>query len=207
MTLAPNHRIDAVVMGCSAGGLAALNTILADLPETFPVPILVVLHVADGPGSLACALQRRSRLPVFDADDKTRVEAGSVYIAVPDYHMLVGSDLLIHLSLDEKVCHTRPSIDVLFESAARVWRDRLVGVVLTGANQDGADGLRRIRAAGGIGIVQEPGDAEVSRMPEAALEIAGADYVEPLDEIAGLLSRLVDSGRESLGRAVIHQPI
>lgn len=189
-----DHPIHAVVIGCSAGGLSALQIILAALPATFPVPILVVVHIAQGPGSLVEVLQPDSRLAIFDAEDKASVEPGSVHIAVPDYHMLVGSDLLLSLCIDAKVCNSRPSIDVLFESAARVWKGRLIGVILTGANQDGSEGLRRIRAGGGIGIVQDPEDAQVSRMPESAIALAGADYVVPLGEIPGLLVRLAGDG-------------
>lgn len=182
---------DAIVVGCSAGGLTALHLLLAALPTNLSVPVLVVVHVAPGRGSVAQVLRPDSRLQVFDAADKMQVLPGNAYIAAPDYHLLVGSDGLLCLCVDEKVCHSRPSIDVLFESAAGVWRDRVIGVILTGANRDGAEGLRRIRAAGGIGIVQDPGDAEVGRMPEAAIAIAGADYVAPLGEIPRLLTDLV----------------
>lgn len=197
MKSASEQPVEAVVVGCSAGGFSALHLLLAALPDRFPVPMLIVEHVAPGRDSIAEVLQPDCQLAVFDAKDGAEIEPATVYIAAPGYHMRVESDYRLSLGLDEKVCNSRPSIDVLFESAARVWKDTLIGVILTGANHDGAEGLRKIRDGGGIGIVQEPGDAEVSRMPAAALAIAGADYVVPLGDISGLLGRLVGSGRSS----------
>lgn len=191
MKKSPERPVQAVVVGCSAGGLTALHQLLAALPKRLPVPVLIVVHVAPGRGSLAEVLQPDCRLTVFDAKDRARVVPGSVHIAAPDYHMLIEADGTLGLCVDEKVCNSRPSIDVLFESAARVWKEKLIGIILTGANNDGAEGLRRIRAGGGIGIVQDPDDAEVSRMPAAALEHAGADYVLPLGEIPRLVTQLV----------------
>jgi two-component system chemotaxis response regulator CheB len=183
-----------VVIGASWGGLVALERVLGALPRNLDAPIAVAQHrsAGDGSGGLAALLGRYSQLPVHDAEDKHPIEPGHVYLAPPDYHLLVEHDGFA-LSVDDAVQHSRPSIDVLFESAADVWRDRLVGIVLTGANEDGAHGLARIKRVGGYTVVQNPVEAERPEMPRAALRACEPDSVVGLAAIAPLLVKLCGS--------------
>ncbi len=181
----------AVAVGCSAGGLEALRHVLSPLPANFPLPVVVVAHIApDGGSLLAELLAGTCRLPVTEAEEKAKAEGGHVYIAPPGYHLLVEEDETFSLSVDEKVCNVRPSIDVLFQSAADVWRAGLIGVVLTGANSDGTAGLRAIRQAGGYCLVQDPAQAFADTMPRSAIDAGLADCVAPLDDLAGQLMAL-----------------
>jgi two-component system chemotaxis response regulator CheB len=162
---------DAVVIGASAGGIDALNALLPALPPGFAATVLVVVHVrADSPTLLAQTFGPRCRLPVVEPDDKEAIIAGRIYVAPPAYHMQVEDDRTIALSADNPVRFSRPSIDVLFESAAWVWRERLLGIVLSGANDDGARGLAAVRAAGGTTWAQTPESAPSPEMPRAAIE-------------------------------------
>ena len=187
--------LEAIAVGASAGGVEALGLLLQALPEGFTPAIFAVLHLPpDRPSLLAEVLQPRCRLPVREALDKERVQPGCVYLAPPDYHLLVEKEKTLALSSDPPVHFSRPSIDVLFESAAEAYGRGLLGIVLTGANADGAGGLAAIRAAGGHAWVQSPGDAVADAMPTAALERAGADLVLPLRDMAERLTHL-RSGR------------
>jgi two-component system chemotaxis response regulator CheB len=188
-----------VVVGASAGGLAALERLLAPLPADYPLAVLVVqhLHRLQGDG-LRQALGRRCRLRLEEAAPGARPAGGAVHVAPPNYHLLVEPGGALALSVDPKVNHSRPAIDVTFESAAAVWGAGLVGVILTGANQDGARGLQAVRARGGLAIVQDPASAEVPYMPAAALAAGPVDHLVPLEDIptlllaaAGLAGRLV----------------
>ena len=184
-------RVGAVVIGTSAGGVEALSVILPALPATFRPPVFVVLHLPrERPSLLAEIFQPRCALPVREADDKEPIEAGTVYFAPPDYHLLIEKDGTVALSNDDLVNFSRPSIDVLFESAAEAYGARLLGVILTGANRDGADGLAAVRGAGGIAVVQDPAEAQAAMMTEAALARTAVDYVLPLKEIAALLKTI-----------------
>jgi two-component system, chemotaxis family, protein-glutamate methylesterase/glutaminase len=180
-----------VVIGASWGGLTALERVLGDLPGDFRVPIAVAQHrSAEGSGGgLARLLSSHAGLPVVDAEDKQAIEPGCVYLAPPDYHLLIEPDGFA-LSVDDMVAYSRPSIDVLFESAADEYRDRLVGVVLTGANDDGANGLATISRLGGYTIVQNPVEAERPEMPRAALRAVEPDRVLALGAIAPALVEL-----------------
>jgi two-component system chemotaxis response regulator CheB len=181
-------QFDAVVIGASAGALDALSNILPSLPEHYAAPVLVVVHLPpDKDSVLAELLQAKCKVVVREAEDKDHIEAGHVYIAPPDYHMLVEATRDIALSGDEPVLFSRPSIDVLFESASDIYGDRLLGVVLTGANEDGAAGLKTIIDAGGTGIVQTPETASSSMMPQAALKIAKGSQALTLPQIARYL--------------------
>ena len=180
-----------VVIGASWGGLRALARVLGALPPTFRAPLVVAQHRQPGAEELlAGLLGSRTALDVAEAEDKDALVAGCVRLAPAGYHLLVDDGHLA-LSVDEAVRHSRPSIDVLFDSAARAYREHAVGVVLTGANDDGARGLAVLRERGGYAIVQDPGDAEMPEMPRAALRRAGADAVLPLDAIAPALVKLV----------------
>lgn len=181
-------RYEAVVMGVSAGGIDALKVILPALPASFPLPIAVVQH-RDGRADsfLAEYLDRKSGIAVCEAEDKGSLCAAHAYLAPAGYHLLIEFDRCFSLSVDGRVNHSCPSIDVLFESAADVFAESLIGVVLTGANADGAMGLKAIKARGGLAIVQDPNTAYASAMPRAALDVVLADYIVDLHEIAPLL--------------------
>jgi two-component system chemotaxis response regulator CheB len=185
-------RIEAVVIGASAGGVEALNELLPALPATFRPALLIVLHLPrDRPSLLVEIYEKRCALPIREADDKEPVEPGTVYFAPPDYHMLVEKSRQIALSTDEPVHFSRPSVDVLFESAADVYGERLLGIILTGANQDGAAGLHAIHRAGGVTVVQQPDSAKVPLMVVSALQRNPADFILSLPEIGELLKGLV----------------
>ena len=179
----------AVVMGASAGGIEALRIVLRAVPANFVAPIIVIQHFpADSTMSLPALLASECRLPVIEAVDKAPIECGRIYIASPGYHLLIEKERTIGLSADELVNWARPSIDVLFESAARVYKELLVGVLLTGANSDGANGLKAIKKLGGYVIVQDPETSEAAAMPSAAIKATPVDFVGSLEEIGGLLA-------------------
>lgn len=180
----------AVVIGASAGALEALSAVLPQLPGDFPLPIFVVVHLpADKKSIFADLLAAKCAMKVREAEDKEEIRPGHVYIAPPDYHLLIEDDGCLSLSADEPVLFSRPSIDVLFESAAEVYGESLIGVILTGANNDGAAGARTICAQGGAVIVQNPKGAFSGTMPEAALAACAAARVADLAEIADYLRK------------------
>ncbi|MDB5848271.1 MAG: chemotaxis protein CheB [Rhodoferax sp.] len=195
-TLAPallKGPVEAIVIGASAGGVEALMALLPALPAGLAAAVFVVLHLPrDRPSLLVEIFRQRCALRVTEAQDKERVANGTVYFAPPDYHLLVdaGPEPQLALSVDEPVHYSRPSIDVLFESAADVYGDRLMGIVLTGGNQDGAAGLASVRRAGGITVVQDPATAQVALMPQSALDTGPVDHVLPLPEMVALLHKL-----------------
>jgi two-component system chemotaxis response regulator CheB len=181
----------AVVVGASAGAVEALLRVLPALPAGFGAPVLVVVHLpASAPSLLAEIFAPRCALRVREAEDKLRPEPGAVYFAPPDYHLLVERDGHLSLSVDAVVNFSRPAIDVLFESAAEAHGPALVGVVLTGANADGARGLLAVRRAGGRALVQDPAGAHATAMPDAALRSVPDALVLPLDQIAPALAAL-----------------
>jgi two-component system, chemotaxis family, protein-glutamate methylesterase/glutaminase len=185
------ERIDAIVIGGSAGGVEALSVVLPALPAKLSASVFVVLHLPrERPSLLAEIFSHKCALPVREAEDKMRVEPGTVYFAPPDYHLLIDAGPQLALSVDELVHFSRPSIDVLFESAADVYAQRLMGIILTGANEDGSAGLAAIHRSGGVTIVQEPDSALVSVMVLAALKRSQPDFVLPLGQIAELLQTL-----------------
>jgi two-component system chemotaxis response regulator CheB len=184
-------RPEAVVIGSSAGALEALSSILPALPAKFNLPVMAVVHLPpDKRSNLAELLQAKCRIPVREADDKEPIAAGTVYFAPPDYHLLIEPDKSLSLSSDEPVLFSRPSIDVLFESAADAYGCGLIGIILTGANQDGAKGMRAVVGAGGAAIVQNPGGAYAAAMPEAAIEMCPSARVLSLDGIAAYLQEI-----------------
>lgn len=184
-------RAEAVVIGASAGAVDALSALLPGLPTGYPVPVLVVVHLpADKKSAMAELFRGKCAVDVREADDKEPLAPGTVYFAPPDYHLLVEPDRRLSLSSEEPENFSRPSVDVLFESAADVFGPNLVGVVLTGANADGARGLRAILAAGGTGLVQDPDTAAAQAMPRAALAAAPGAQALPLEQIAARLRAL-----------------
>ena len=191
-------HIEAVAIGTSAGGIDALSVLLPALPADLRAAVFVVIHVPrQRPSHLVEIFQPRCALPVREALDKDRVEPGTVYFAPPDYHLLIDRGPALALSVDDLVNFSRPSVDVLFESAADVYGARLLGIILTGASPDGAAGLQAIRRAGGTTIVQEPANAQVAIMAEAALKQGPADHVLTLDAIAARLATLKSALHQS----------
>lgn len=179
--------VEAIVIGGSAGSVAVLGELLPGLPADFP-PVLIVVHVlARSPNPLGALFAPCSALRMADVEAGERIERGAVYFAPADYHLLVEPDRRCALSIEPPVHFSRPSIDVLFESAAAVYGPALAGVVLTGASNDGALGLRAVHERGGRAFVQDPATAEVSIMPAAALAAVPDARIVPL---AALLSEL-----------------
>ncbi|HEV2883334.1 MAG TPA: chemotaxis protein CheB [Pyrinomonadaceae bacterium] len=179
-----------VVIGTSSGGLKALQVLLAALPRDFPLPIAIVQHRGKATESGLCDfLNQASNLPVKEPDDKELVTPGNVYLAPKDYHLLIESRSFA-LSTEPPVTYARPSIDVLFESAADEYESGTIGVILTGANQDGARGLQTIKARGGTTVVEDPLTAFCGEMPRAAIAQVTPDWILPLPEIANCLEKL-----------------
>lgn len=190
---------EAVVLGVSAGGLAALKALLPALPASFPLPIAIVQHIGERTDNfLSEYLDRASGITVKDVEDKEPLISGCAYLAPPGYHTLIEADRSFSLSVDARVNHCCPSIDVLFESAAEVYVAGLIGIILTGANGDGAQGLKAVKARGGLAIVQNPLSAEAAAMPRAALAATPVDHVVELAQLAGLLSRLAMPREETI---------
>lgn len=179
-----------VVVGTSLGGMRALEVILAGLQPDFPLPIAVVQHRGTdvaAQSQLAILLQLHCALRIVEADDKQPIAGGHVYLAPPDYHLLID-DGHFALNVDERVSYARPSIDVLFESAAEVYRRAVVAVLLTGASNDGTHGAKRVREVGGTVVAQDPATAEAPFMPQSAIHAGAVDKVLPLNEIAPYLN-------------------
>lgn len=184
-------QIKAIVVGASAGGVEALLNLYGELPEGFGLPIITVLHLPDEHRSqLAGVFARRVSLAVKEAADKQLIEPGTLYFASPGYHLSVERDFTLSLSQEERVNYSRPAIDVLFESAADAYGEHLLAILLTGANHDGARGLVRVKARGGLTLVQDPGEAQVPTMPQAALALHRPDFILPLSGIGRLLVEL-----------------
>jgi two-component system, chemotaxis family, protein-glutamate methylesterase/glutaminase len=184
-----------ILIGTSFGGLSALEIVLGNIPIDLNLPIVIVQHRhKDSNSTLRDILQQYGPLPVHEVEDKDEILPGTVYLAPADYHLLVEAGYF-GLSCDEPVCFARPSIDVLFESAANVYGEQAIGVILTGANNDGSFGLQRVKARGGFTIVQEPSTAECSVMPKAAISTVAVDWILPLSGIAPGLVTLCQNKR------------
>lgn len=182
----------AVVIGASAGALEALSAILPLLPADYPWAVLLVVHLPpDKDSVLASLLASKCRLPVREAEDKEWIQPGVIYCAPPDYHVLVERDKRLSLSTEEQVHFSRPSIDVLFTTAADAFSGNLIGVVLSGANCDGAEGLLAVHRSGGTAVVQCPATAASPQMPEAAITAVPEAKVMKLAEIARFLCEAV----------------
>jgi two-component system, chemotaxis family, protein-glutamate methylesterase/glutaminase len=182
---------EAIVIGVSAGGLRALKTLLSFLPSDFSLPVIVVQHIGESSdGYWIEELNKVCALYVKEADEKEKIAKGNVYTAPPGYHLLVETDHTFSFSVDERVNYARPSVDVLFESAARAYKNKLIGIILTGSNKDGAAGMKKIKEQGGIAIVQNPITAESPEMPRAAIMATGVDYILSLEKITEVLLQL-----------------
>jgi len=187
---------EAIVVGSSAGGINALSTILAMLPREFPLPIIIVQHLHPNSESyLAQILGTKCELDVKQADEKETIANGVVYIAPPNYHLLIEEDRSFSLSIEAPVNFSRPSVDVLFETAIYAYRNKLIGIVLTGANNDGSKGLQKIKQMGGHVIVQEPATAEADVMPKSAIAVTEVDKILPLKQIGSYLLQLINRSK------------
>ena len=187
----PGRRVEAIVVGASAGGIEALLVLLQGIAPPWRLPVVVVLHLPEGHEShLAEIFAERLHIPVHEAADKMPLAPGSLYFAPPGYHLSIERDRLFSLSCEPPVRFSRPSIDVLMASAADAYGPALAGFLLTGANDDGAEGLLRIHLAGGITAVQDPNEAQIPTMPQAAIARHSPDHVLPLRELRALLLQL-----------------
>jgi two-component system chemotaxis response regulator CheB len=181
-------QYEAVVIGASAGGLAALSGILKGLPVDFQLPLIVIQHRStDQRDLLEEVLQSKCLIRIKQADEKEKIEAGVVYLAPSDYHLLVEMDRSFSLNCDEKVNFARPSIDLLFETASEVYGNKLIGIILTGAGRDGAAGIQSVRRQGGYTIAQHPGKASFPDMPRAAIETGSVQSIFTPEEIREFL--------------------
>src|ERR1035437_7926258 len=184
-------QYEAIVIGVSSGGMNAMKIIFSLLPENFRTPIIIVQHVGSHSENLWIKLLNdKSNLEIKEVDEKEKIENGKVYIAPANYHLLIERNKTFSLTIDEKVNFARPSIDVLFESAAEAYQNKLIGVILTGSNNDGTNGIKRIQECRGITISQDPETAESSSMPASAIAINQPDYILSFEEIRALLIKL-----------------
>jgi len=194
----PNR--DIIVIGASAGGVQALSALVAELPAGLPAAVFIVLHIpADVPSLLPSILVRGSRLPVAHALNGEQIEPGRIYVAPPDHHLLIERNRAKLIHGPKENLH-RPSIDALFRSAARWAGPRVIGVVLTGARDDGTTGMRAIKQRGGIAIIQDPSEASFPSMPLSVMQDIKVDYSLRLKEIAPLLNKLSHEPAEEEGR-------
>jgi two-component system chemotaxis response regulator CheB len=190
----PGEPYRVVAIAASAGGITALSRVLGGLPAGFPVPVLVVQHLDPRHKTvIADVLGRRTKMPVRLARDREKAEAGTIYIAPPNHHLLVGTDGGLMLSSSELVHFVRPSADLLFESVAGFCGPRAIACVLTGTGSDGAMGASAVKSRGGTVIAEDPELAEFKGMPEAAVASGAVDFILPLDEIAAVIRGLVEA--------------
>ena len=181
----------AIVIGSSAGGLAALKELLSPLKKSFKIPIIIVQHISpQSDNYITTYLDNLCELNVKEADQRELIKDGHVYFATPNFHLLVEENYTFALSTEDRVNYARPSIDVLFETASFAYGEKLIGIILTGANHDGAKGLRTIKERGGLTIVQDPKEAEVDSMPLNAIKNSKVDQVLKLKDIADFLNQL-----------------
>ncbi|MBC7391445.1 MAG: chemotaxis protein CheB [Opitutaceae bacterium] len=183
---------EAIVIGGSWGGMEAVIKIIKDLPVLFPLPIIVVMHRQKNVESSLCSvIKKNTRLSIKEITDKERIHPGTIYLVPANYHVFIEKDKTFSLDVSENVLFSRPSIDIVFESAALVFRKKLIGILLTGANSDGSQGLKTISEMGGLTIVQDPMEAISKTMPMSAIEKVKVDYVLKLNEIQSLLMSTV----------------
>lgn len=183
--------IRAIVIGASFGGMEAIKVVLSNLPAEFHIPVIVVLHIGNNSiDTYMSLLENQSHYRVKEATDKEKTEPGTTCFAPPNYHLLVEDNYTFSLSTDEKVNYSRPSIDVLFETAAWAYKDQLLGVLLTGLNNDGAAGMKTINDYGGITIVQNPETAYAAAMPKSAIDLCQPGFILDLDDIASKIAEV-----------------
>ncbi|MDZ4713644.1 MAG: chemotaxis protein CheB [bacterium] len=182
---------EAIVIGVSSGGMNALKYLFSTLPADYRIPIIIVQHVsARSDNDWIKLLNAKSNLSIKEADEKEKIVSGKVYIAPANYHLMIENDKTFSLTIDEYVNFARPSIDVLFESAAEAYKKKLIGIVLTGSNNDGTKGIKRIKECGGLAIIQDPKTAESPNMPASAIAAVQPDYILSLEKIVQLLIKI-----------------
>lgn len=187
----------AVVIGISAGGFQTLHNILPKLPSNFHIPIIIVQHRSPASDNyLITSLDQVCQLKIKEAEEKEQISSGTVYFAPPGYHLLVEKNKTFSLSVDEVVSYARPSIDVLFESAAKAYKSSLIGLIMTGANSDGSKGIIAVKDNGGITVAQDPKTTEISTMPSEAIKTQKIDFIVPLDNIVQFLISLQEDNHE-----------
>ena len=185
------RQIKLIVIGTSAGGIDALKHIFNSLSEGFNIPIAAVIHISQETGNgLTELLNRYSSLPVSYPEDKEKIEKGRIYIAPPDYHLLLEKGFSFSLNIDDKVNFCRPSIDVLFESASYILKQNIIGVLLTGSNRDGASGIAEIKRKGGLSVIEDPETAFSPFMPKSGIEACIPDFKGSLDRIADYINNI-----------------
>jgi two-component system chemotaxis response regulator CheB len=185
-----NKRYQLLIIGGSAGSLEVLVRLLPRLQELKEVAVVIVMHRKAGESLLVQLLAEKTRWLVKEAEEKESINSGTIYVAPPDYHLLFEKDKTFSLDFSEKVHYSRPSIDVSFESVADAWGASVIAVLLSGANADGAEGLDQVRKAGGVTIVQDPGEASVSYMPQQAIDNFQVDYIANTDTMAAIIMKL-----------------
>lgn len=186
-----NTKYRIVCIGCSKGGISILPLILAPLSADYALPIVIIQHLKAGTGELLVQLlDQQCNLNVIEAQQLDSAKKGFVYTAPADYHLYIDKERTFSLSVDEKVAYSRPSIDVFFESAARAFRSNVIGIILTGANRDGTEGLMTIKRYGGVTIAQKPETAEAREMPQAAITKGVVDYILTPEEISTFLLKI-----------------
>lgn len=184
-----NSKERVIIIGTSAGGVSALNTLFKKLSPSFSIPIIVVLHLGHHP-LITQGFYSPKTITLKEADEKEPILRNHIYFAPADYHLLIEDDFTFSLSTEEKIQFARPSIDVTMESLASVYEEKVIGIILTGANEDGARGLEKIKNNNGIAIVQNLNEAQFPTMPQAAFNRASPDYVMTLEEIAEFIIKL-----------------
>ncbi|MGP1716767.1 MAG: chemotaxis protein CheB [Methylophilus sp.] len=185
------QAIEAIVVGASAGGIEAMMHIFCPLPPNYPLPIISVIHMPDNHDShLAEVFQQWTRIKVEDAEDKASIRKGRLYFAPAGYHLLIEEDATFSLSCEMPVNYSRPSIDLMMQSAAQAYGKGLLGILLTGANLDGAMGMQSVKQHGGVTIVQAPSEAKSGTMPKEAIKLQTPDLIQGLTEIKNMLLRL-----------------
>jgi two-component system chemotaxis response regulator CheB len=193
-------QYEAIVIGVSSGGMNALKIIFTALPADFSIPIIIVQHVgAHSDSQWINLLNEKSDLNLKEADEKEKIEKGKAYFAPPNYHLMIEKDKTFSLTIEERVNYARPSIDVLFESAAEAYKKKLIGIVLTGSNHDGTKGIKRIKECGGLAIIQDPKTADSAYMPKSAIAAIEPDYILPLEDIVQLLIK-IDNQKNNLNK-------
>jgi len=182
---------EAIVIGVSSGGMDAMKILFSMLPDSFSIPIVIVQHISPRSDSEWIRLMNQeNRIRITEVEEKEKLQPGNAYLAPPNYHVLIEKDWTFTLSADPRVNFARPSVDVLFDSAADAFGAKLIGIILTGANSDGARGLKKIKTCGGLTIVEDPTTCTIAGMPKAAIAAMKPDYILPLKEIGLLLLEL-----------------
>ncbi len=197
-------QVKVIVVGASTGGVDALNLLFSSLKKNFTIPMVVVLHVSPHSSLIIDAFQPPVGVTLKEAEDKETLSDHHIYFAPPNYHLLLERDKSFSLSVEEPVNYSRPSLDVTFLSAAEAFETAALGIILTGANEDGAQGMCAIKRLGGITLVQDPQSAQNSYMPQSALALIRPTFIGTIEGIANFLSQLADLKPSDPGKAMSH---